>query len=222
METEQLSISVSDSIGAITAEIVMPEKPIAVMTLAHGAGAGMKHRFMLALSKALAEKGIGTMRFNFPYMEHNKKRPDPPAIAEKTVGVAIATLKNRYPGLPLLASGKSFGGRMTSHYLSKNPEAGVKAIIFYGFPLHPAGNPSTDRAAHLKDIRIPMLFLQGTKDSLAYENLIEGVCRELPTATLEKIEGADHGFMISKKERIDILQDKTEAWVNKLLHEHWG
>lgn len=216
MEAQSFLIPISDSIGSVSAELIVPEEPIAVMTLAHGAGAGMKHRFMVALSKALAEKSIGTLRFNFPYMEQNKKRPDVPAVAEKTVGAAIVALQERYPALPLFVSGKSFGGRMSSHYLSKNEVAGVKGIIFYGFPLHPAGNPSTDRAVHLKNIRLPMYFLQGTKDTLATEHLIENVCDELPTATLEKIEGADHGFMISRKERIDILQEKTIAWIQKL------
>jgi predicted alpha/beta-hydrolase family hydrolase len=216
METQSFLIPVSDSIGSVSAELMVPEKPIAVMTLAHGAGAGMKHRFMIALSKALAEKNIGTLRFNFPYMEQNKKRPDMPAVAEKTVGAAITALQKRYPTLPLFVSGKSFGGRMSSHYLSKNEIAGVKGIIFYGFPLHPAGNPSTDRAAHLKNIKLPMYFLQGTKDALATEELIKGVCKDLPTEKLEKIEGADHGFMISRKERIDILQEKTIAWIEKL------
>jgi uncharacterized protein len=217
MEEKLITLQVSDSIGEVSGAIMQPENPVAMMTLAHGAGAGMKHRFMVALAKALAEKGIGTLRFNFSYMEQNKKRPDPPAIAEKAVAAAINFLAEKYPGLPLFVSGKSFGGRMSSQYISKREGLPVKAILFYGFPLHPAGSPSTDRAEHLKNIRIPMLFLQGTKDTLATEALIEGVCKTLPTATLEKIEGADHGFMISKKERIDILADKTDEWIKRML-----
>jgi uncharacterized protein len=217
METKQFSLPVSDAIGSVSADLTMPDKPTAIFTLAHGAGAGMNHRFMLALSKELAAKGIATLRFNFPYMEHNKKRPDMPAVAEKTIATAISYLAEHYPKIPLFVSGKSFGGRMSSQYLSKNSNLPVKSIVFYGFPLHPMGNPSTDRAAHLKNINVPMLFLQGTKDTLATEKLIEGVCRELPKATLEKIEGADHGFMISKKERIDILVEKTESWVKEIL-----
>ncbi len=182
------------------------------MTFAHGAGAGMSHRFMIALATALAVENIGTMRFNFPFMENGKKRPDVPAVAEKTVGVVLERLTERYPTLLRLASGKSFGGRMTSQFLSKH-KGDVQGIIFYGFPLHPAGSPAIARAEHLSSINLPMLFLQGTKDALAENELIQEVCSGLKTATLDKIEGADHGFMISRKERIDILVTRTLNWL---------
>ena len=217
MERKTITLIVSETIGAVSGDIVEPKNPIAMMTLAHGAGAGMHHRFMENLANALGELGIGTLRFNFPYMENKKHRPDPPAIAEKTVASALTYLEQHYPSLPVFASGKSFGGRMTSQYLSKHDSTNVKGIIFYGFPLHPAGSPAIDRAAHLTNIKIPMLFLQGTKDTLAQQELIIGVCEKLPTATLEQIQGADHGFMISKKERIDILLEKSEAWIKLRL-----
>ncbi|RAW00212.1 alpha/beta hydrolase [Pseudochryseolinea flava] len=183
------------------------------MTLAHGAGAGMQHRFMASLSKALAEVNVATVRFNFPYMENGKKRPDVPAVAEKTIGAVLQHAASKYPEIPLFAAGKSFGGRMTSQFLSKQQFDRVRGVIFYGFPLHPAGTPAITRAEHLSNVKLPMLFLQGTKDTLAENSLIESVCSKLQTATLDKIEGADHGFMISRKERIDILVDRTVQWI---------
>jgi uncharacterized protein len=218
MQVIQEKLDVSDSIGKISIEIYEPPNLQWMMSLAHGAGAGMNHRFMVALAKALASEGIGTLRFNFPYMENGKKRPDVPAVAEKTVGVVLDRMKRSYADTKLFASGKSFGGRMTSQYLSKHQADELKGIIFYGFPLHPAGSPATMRADHLQNINLPMLFLQGTKDTLAENELIEGVCRELPTATLDKIEGADHGFMISRKERIDLLVTETLKWVTSIGH----
>jgi uncharacterized protein len=217
MEITREQLKVSDSIGNISIELYAPSAPKVVMTLAHGAGAGMDHRFMIALAKGLAAEGIATMRFNFPYMEHGKKRPDVPAVAEKTVGVVLQRLADLYPTATILASGKSFGGRMTSQFLSKNKIERVRGIIFYGFPLHPAGSPGITRAEHLSSVDLPMLFLQGTKDTLAQSDLVEGVCRQLKTATLDKIEGADHGFMISRKERIDLLVARTMSWINEQL-----
>jgi hypothetical protein len=215
MEIKNEKLRVSDSIGEISLEIYEPVSPRLMMSFAHGAGAGMQHRFMTALSKALVDVGIGTVRFNFPYMENGKRRPDVAAVAEKTVGAVLHRMRAMYPGVPLFCSGKSFGGRMTSHYLSKQKVEGVRGIIFYGFPLHPAGAPATTRAEHLSQIELPMLFLQGTKDTLAEKELIEGVCANLKTATLDQIEGADHGFMISKKERIDILVERTDLWIKE-------
>lgn len=213
MEIKHEKLKVSDSIGEISLEIYEPGSPRLMMSLAHGAGAGMQHRFMTALSGALAEINIGTVRFNFPYMENGKRRPDVAPVAEKTVSAVLHHMQTRYRDLPLIGSGKSFGGRMTSQYLSKQKVEGLRAIIFYGFPLHPAGAPATTRGEHLNQIELPMLFLQGTKDTLAEKELIEGVCANLKTATLDQIEGADHGFMISKKERIDILVARTDHWI---------
>ncbi len=183
------------------------------MVLAHGAGAGMTHRFMEELSNELVQKSMAVLRFNFPYMENKKGRPDLPAIAEKTVSEVLAEAHKLFPKLPVYASGKSFGGRMSSQRLSKECPEYVKGIIFYGFPLHPAGQPATDRATHLKNISIPMLFLQGTKDKLAELSLIETVCASLSTATLIKFEGADHSFKAGKRELIPELVVATTQWM---------
>ena len=211
---KNISIQVSDSIGKISGLLETSAAPKAVLTLAHGAGAGMTHRFMEMLSNQLAEKSIAVLRFNFPYMENKKGRPDPAPIAEKTVQMALEEAHKLYPKLPVYASGKSFGGRMSSQKISKECPDYVKGIIFYGFPLHPAGKPSIDRAAHLKEISIPMLFLSGTKDTLAELPLLEKVCGELSTATLIKFEGADHSFKAGKKELIPELVEKTIDWMH--------
>jgi uncharacterized protein len=137
MKTKALTLQVSPSIGEVSAEYFIPEKPNSIMTLAHGAGAGMNHPFMASLANALSEAGIATLRFNFPFMENKKGRPDTPAVAHQTIEAAIANARKTYPALPLFASGKSFGGRMSSQFLSVRHDPLVKGIIFYGFPLHP-------------------------------------------------------------------------------------
>jgi predicted alpha/beta-hydrolase family hydrolase len=187
------------------------------MTLAHGAGAGMNHPFMVKLATALAEAGIATLRFNFPFLEGRKGRPDPPAVAHKAIEAAVLKARELFPNLPLFLSGKSFGGRMSSQYLSSHPESGAKGIIFYGFPLHPPGKPSIERADHLKDVKVPMLFLQGTRDELATWDLIDSVCKSLPLASLIKIEGADHAFKAGKVNTIQLLTDHSKEWVDKLV-----
>src|SRR4051812_14856260 len=200
MKTKSLTLLVSDSVGSVSAEYIIPDKSNCILTLAHGAGAGMNHPFMTTLAKSLAEKNIATLRFNFPFIEQKKKRPDVPAVAHKTIEAAINNAHKEFPSLPLFVSGKSFGGRMTSQYLSVHPNPAVKGIVFYGFPLHPPGKPSTERAEHLKNIKQPMLFLQGTKDVLATLSLIEAVCSTLKKATLITIEGADHSFKAGKQD----------------------
>jgi uncharacterized protein len=209
MDTRTLSLNISPSIGNVSAECIAPEKSKCIMTLAHGAGAGMNHSFMVTLAQYLAEAGIATLRFNFPFTEGKKGRPDTPAVAHKTIETAISKAQELFPGLPLLAAGKSFGGRMTSQYLSEHPDVAVKGIIFYGFPLHPSGKPSTERAEHLKNVKIPMLFLQGTRDELATWDFIEPVCSKLPAANLVKIEGADHSFKAGKRNIIELLVNET-------------
>ena len=196
---------------------MVPEKPIAVMTLAHGAGAGMHHPFMVTLSTLLAEVNIATFRFNFPFIENKKGRPDTPAIAHKTIEVAIEKANNLLPDIPLFAAGKSFGGRMSSQYLSAQPSPIVKGIIFYGFPLHQPGKPSIERAAHLKDVKVPMLFLQGTKDELANYDLIQEVCGSLSKATLITIEGANHAFKAGKQDILPLLTNATKTWIEKIV-----
>jgi predicted alpha/beta-hydrolase family hydrolase len=195
MNIRKVSFSVSPIIGKVSGEYMIPEKPLAILTLAHGAGAGMNHSWMVELASALAENArIATLRFNFPFTEHKKGRPDQPAVAHATIAAAIDHARASFPALTLFAGGKSFGGRMTSQYLAGNPRGDVRGIIFYGFPLHPAGKPSIERAEHLKGVKVKMLFLQGTKDELATWDLIVDVCGALPLATLVKIEGANHAF----------------------------
>ena len=216
MNTRSLTIHVSPAIGAVSAEYVVPDNPKCILTLAHGAGAGMNHSFMVTLADALSEVGIATLRFNFPFTENKKGRPDTPAVAHKTIESAISHARESYPALPLFVSGKSFGGRMTSQFISANPDASVKGIIFYGFPLHPLGKPSVERAEHLKEVKVPMLFLQGTKDELATWELIESVCASLPKAKLVKIEGANHAFKAGKLNVIQILVDATRDWIGSM------
>ncbi len=187
------------------------------MALAHGAGAGMSHEFMVTISKLLAEKDIATLRFNFPFMENKKGRPDTPPVAHKTIEAAIKKAHGLFPDIPVFASGKSFGGRMSSQYLATETAAAVKGIIFFGFPLHPVGKPSIDRAEHLKTVKVPMLFLQGTRDELATYTMIEGVCASLPFATLQEIEGANHAFKAGKKEIMPILADATRSWIDEKI-----
>jgi uncharacterized protein len=217
MNTRAFSLIVSDSIGLVSAEYIVPAKGYCMITLAHGAGAGMNHPFMTALAKLLAEQGIGTLRFNFPFMEHKKGRPDTPAIAHKTIEAAINNVHETFPSLPLFVSGKSFGGRMNSQYLSAHPHPAVKGIIFYGFPLHAPGKPSIERAEHLHEIKAPMLFLQGTRDEFATLSLIESVCSSLPTSTLTKIEGANHAFKAGKLNILPMLATLTKDWVWKYI-----
>jgi predicted alpha/beta-hydrolase family hydrolase len=216
IKEKTISIPVSESIGAVSAVIVEPALSTAMMTLAHGAGAGMNHTFMVRLAQALAERSIGTVRFNFPYMENGKKRPDVPATAHKTIEQVIGYTSKHYPALPLYVSGKSFGGRMTSQLLAKQQFSSVKGIIFYGFPLHPAGAPAIDRAEHLHDITIPMLFLQGTRDALAEWSLITKVTSSLANAKLVSFEGADHSFKAKKIELIPELADATQSFIESI------
>lgn len=213
MNTRSFSLEVSPAIGAVTAEYVLPEKPQCLMTLAHGAGAGMQHEFMVSLAASLAEAGIGTLRFNFPFTEGKKGRPDTPAVAHATIAAALNHAHETYPALELFAAGKSFGGRMTSQYLAEHPRPEVRGIVFYGFPLHPAGKPGVDRAEHLKKIRIPMLFLQGTKDDLAAWDLIYAVCSSLFKVRLVKLDGVNHAFKAGKKDVMAMLVSATRDWI---------
>ena len=187
------------------------------MVLAHGAGANMDHIFMETLATRLAEEGIATLRFNFPFMENKKGRPDTPAVAHQTIEIAIKKAAELYPKLPVFVSGKSFGGRMSSQYLSEHPGSDVKGIIFYGFPLHATGKPSIDRADHLKKVKVPMLFLQGTKDTLAEWDLIEKVTSSLKKTKLVKFEGADHSFKAGKQDTMSMLVSETKTWIAKQI-----
>lgn len=217
MSTQSFKLEISAAIGAVSAKYIAPAKPACIFTLAHGAGAGMDHAFMETLADALSKVGIATLRFNFPFAEGKKGRPDSPAVAHATIAAAIKKAHELAPKLPLFVSGKSFGGRMSSQYLAANSDSKVEGIVFYGFPLHPAGKPSIERAEHLKEIKIPMLFLQGSKDTLATWDLIESVCGSLKKATLVKLEGADHSFKAGKKDIMSLLVDETNKWVEKRL-----
>jgi predicted alpha/beta-hydrolase family hydrolase len=216
MKVTPLQLEVSESIGAVSAELISPEQLTAIVTLAHGAGAGMNHPFMTALADELARLNIGTLRFNFPFTEQKKRRPDFPAVAHKTIEAAINKAHELLPNTPLFVSGKSFGGRMSSQYLSKSHLDFVKGIVFFGFPLHPPGKPSLDRAEHLNDVKVPMLFLQGTRHELAEWILIEKVTNELSLATLYKLEGANHAFKSGKQNLIPALAQASKEWIEKI------
>lgn len=201
----------------LSAETTLSGNPKAIFVFAHGAGAGMNHPFMKELSTELANHGIATLRYNFLYMEQKKKRPDFPAVAHQAVAAAIGKAYELFPTTPNFAGGKSFGGRMTSQYLSAHPVSHVKGIAFVGFPLHPTGKPSIERAAHLEKIKLPMLFLQGTRDALAEWSLIEPLCQKLSTASLVKLEGADHSFKAAKQNLLPVLAAEINLWIDRLI-----
>ena len=178
-ESVALTIPVGDTIGAVSALLLRPAGARMMLALAHGAGAGMRHRFMQRLAEELAGRGIATLRYQFPYVERGERRPDPPGVLQATVRAAVARAGREAGGLPLLAGGKSLGGRMTSGAAAQRPLEGVLGIVFFGFPLHPAGQPSITRAEHLDRVQSPMLFLQGTRDRLAELDLIRRVAGRL-------------------------------------------
>lgn len=215
MNTQAFKLVVSSEVGAVSAKYTVPDNPVCNLTLAHGAGAGMDHHFMEELATSLAEAGAAVLRFNFPFAEQKKRRPDSPAIAHQTIAAAIAKACTLNPRLPLIAAGKSFGGRMTSQYLAAHPDSRIDGIIFYGFPLHPAGKPAIDRADHLRGLRIPMLFLQGSRDTLATWELIQSVCGSLPLASLVRLEGADHSFKAGKNLVVPALVSETMKWISR-------
>jgi hypothetical protein len=216
MAEKNTKILVSKDLGKVSLSILDAKVAKAVLVIAHGAGAGKDHPFMKALALALQAKGITTIRYNFPFMENKKGRPDTPAVAASTVGAVLGFAKKKYPRLPLFAGGKSFGGRMTSQFLAKDHDEQVHGVVLFGFPLHPAGAPDVKRAVHLQELQVPSLFLQGTRDALADEKLIKGVVKKLPEATLMLFEGADHSFKAGKRQWIDELAAATRAWIDEL------
>lgn len=194
--TGQLAIETGNA-GSVSALLTRPPRAKACFVFAHGAGAGMSHPFMATVAAGLGERGLATLRYQFPYMEKGSKRPDAPAVAHAAVRAATAEAARCFPGLPLIAGGKSFGGRMTSQAQAAAPLDAVRGLAFFGFPLHAAGKPSSDRAKHLADIHIPMLFLQGTRDSLAEVSLLQPVVKSLKRrATLHLVTDADHSFHV--------------------------
>ncbi|MDE2136415.1 MAG: dienelactone hydrolase family protein [Gammaproteobacteria bacterium] len=217
-----LRLAITDGIE-VGALLETPPGARACYVLAHGAGAGMQHRSMAAVAQGLAARGIATLRYQFPYMEQGKRRPDPPPLCHATVRAAVAQAARRLPELKLIAGGRSFGGRMTSQAQALEPLAGVRGLAFLGFPLHPAGAPSDTRAAHLARVSIPMLFLSGTRDALAERALLEPVVARLgPRATLSLIEDADHSFHVparSGRSDAGVLEEVLErltAWIDTL------
>jgi predicted alpha/beta-hydrolase family hydrolase len=212
-----VTIAVNETIQ-VSGLMQRPARADACLVLAHGAGAGMRHPFMSAAADDLATLGIATLRYQFPYMEKSSRRPDPPELCHATVRAAVAAAGLLEPALPLIAGGKSFGGRMTSQAQAAAPLPGVRGLAFIGFPLHPAGKPSTDRAKHLSDVHIPMLFLQGSRDSLAEVALIELVVKRLGSlATLHLVEGADHSFHVlarSGRNDREVMNEILDAFVS--------
>jgi predicted alpha/beta-hydrolase family hydrolase len=207
---------------AVSGLLTEPRPARAAYVLAHGAGAGMSHPFMNAVAERLGDRHIATLRYQFPYMEHGSRRPDRPAVAHATVQAAVAEARRQLGDLPLFAGGKSFGGRMTSQTQAETPLPAVLGLIFLGFPLHPANRPSSDRAQHLAVVRVPMLFLQGTRDALAEPDLIAGVAATPGTrATLITVADADHSFHVpARSGRTDAqvlgeLCDVMAAWMTE-------
>ena len=191
-----IAVSLPDG-NTVSGLLLVPAAVRAGYVLAHGAGAGMSHPFMAAAAEQLADRSIATLRYQFPYMEQGGRRPDSPGVAHATVRAAVVQAGTLLPGLPLFAGGKSFGGRMTSQAQAEAPLPGIRGLVFLGFPLHPAKRPSLDRAQHLANVRVPMLFLQGTRDALAEHHLVARVVAELGTrATLTTIPDADHSFHV--------------------------
>ena len=198
MKPVELKIHVEG--GEVSALLLRPEAARWLLLLAHGAGAGMRHPFMESLAAALAASQIATLRYQFPYLEQRRGRPDPPAILTATVAAALGKALEIAADLPLLAGGKSMGGRMTSQAAAQNLLSGVRGLVFFGFPLHPPNNPGSKRAEHLAKVKIPMLFLQGTRDTLADLKLLEPVVKKLGAlGRIHVIESADHGFHVLKR-----------------------
>ena len=221
--SERLRITI-DGADAVSGLLEVPASPLACYVFGHGAGAGMEHPFMTRVALGLAERGIATLRYQFPYMERGSRRPDTPKVAPAAVRAAVAEAARRLPRLPLVAGGKSFGARMTSQAQAAAPLPGVAGLLFFGFPLHPAGKPSIDRAQHLAAVKLPMLFVQGTRDELADAGLIEPTVDALHgTATLVWVPEGDHSLHVparsgrSDAEVLDAALDAVRDWLERIL-----
>ena len=215
---DELSFEVP-GLGRVSALLTSAPGATLAYVLAHGAGAGMRHPFMEQIAQKLAARAIATFRYQFPYMEAKRGRPDSPAVAAATVRAAVAEASRRLPGIPLIAGGKSFGGRMTSTAAAEAPLPGVRGLEFLGFPLHPPGKAGTSRADHLDSVTVPMLFLQGTRDEFATPDLLASVLGRLGRrATLHSVENGDHSFGVPKKsgrtkdEVLDELAEALSSW----------
>jgi uncharacterized protein len=223
MTAQQLKLDLGKAVS-VSALLLRPENARACFVFAHGAGAGMSHPSMETVAAGLCDRGVATLRYQFPYMENGSRRPDPPDIAHAAVRAAVAEAARCCAGLPLLAGGRSFGGRMTSQAQAIAPLPGVRGLVFLGFPLHPAGKPSVARAAHLSELKIPMLFLQGTRDTLAELRLLEPVVNGLGAlASLHAVQEADHSFhVLARSGRTDreVMSEALDAfadWVTGLI-----
>jgi uncharacterized protein len=226
----ELSFRVSESTGDVEALLLRPDDARWLLVLGHGAGAGMQHPFMENLARELAACQVATFRYQFPYMQQQRGRPDPPAVLIATIRAAVSAAVEAASDLPLLAGGKSLGGRMTSVVLSEDSSAGkaeattrVRGLIFFGFPLHPPGRPGIQRADHLERVKVPMLFLQGTRDTLADLALVRPLCAKLaPRATLHIVDTADHSFHVLKRSGTtdgDVLGElarRVASWADSL------
>jgi predicted alpha/beta-hydrolase family hydrolase len=221
--SQAITITVDDT-HVVSGLLQGTEHAFACYVLAHGAGAGMRHKFMGSVADGLASRGVATLRYQFPYMEQGGKRPDRPALAQATVRAAVTTATQLVPALPLFAGGKSFGGRMTSQAQATAPLANVRGLVFLGFPLHPAGKLADARALHLAETRVPLLFLQGTRDALAELDLLVPVVAGLgERASLMLIEGADHAFHVparsgrNDRQVLDDMLDRAVTWCKATL-----
>lgn len=223
VSAQNLKFEVADA-GPVSALLTSPAKARACYVFAHGAGAGMTHPFMESFAAGLGERGVASVRYQFPYMEKGSRRPDPPDVAHAAVRAAVAEAGRACPGLPLIPGGKSFGGRMTSQAQASAPLLGVRGLAFVGFPLHPAGKPSSDRAKHLAQVKVPMLFLQGTRDTLAELALLEPVVAGLGArASLHIVKEADHSFHVlarsgrNDREVMTEILDAFASWLEAVV-----
>jgi len=218
---QPVTVTVNDG-QRVSGLLQAPPEARACCVLAHGAGAGMAHPFMAAIANGLVERGIATLRYQFPYMERGSKRPDAPKLAHATVRSAVLEASRLVPELPLLAGGKSFGGRMTSQAQAVLPLPGVRGLVFLGFPLHPAGQPSDERGKHLFEVHIPMLFLQGTRDELANLPLMKALCEQLGrSATLKLFQDADHSFYVparTGRKDSEVRVELLDALADWMIH----
>jgi uncharacterized protein len=226
MTTEKdMRFEVGDA-GEVSAILLRPADARCLLVLAHGAGAGMRHSFMEEMAEELAGAGVATLRFNFPYMEQRRKVPDRAPVPTEAVLAAVRAASEAAPELPLFAGGKSYGGRMSSQAVADTSLANVRGLVFFGFPLHPPGQPSTKRADHLARVKLPMLFLQGTRDKLADLGLLRPICAKLGShATLHIIETADHSFHVLKssgKTDADVMRELAQTvsgWTQKIIRQ---
>lgn len=226
MDAREHTLHVSDSAGNVSALIATPRDAWAGYVLAHGAGAGMRHAFLERIAGRLFDAGVATLRYQFPYMEDRRGRPDPPAVAEKTVEAAVLFAATEFAGVPVFAGGKSFGGRMTSQAAARGVLGGVRGLVFLGFPLHPPKRPGVARAAHLSKVAMPMLFMQGSRDDLADLALVRDVTAPLgKLAAVHVVVDGDHSFKVLKRtgksdeDIMNEIRDAMTAWMRRLAAE---